>query len=349
MDPLHAHAGSAELRAARRTLAQRRRERLELRDHLGSARSSCVEHPRRRIARAPRRWRAATASSSASSACTSAVAAPSRSDSPAKSPPTSSACRSPSANRSRTLASASFQPSVPVLQELRAAPRRWSARRPASPSIQPSGAATCGLPASASTRVISRSGLMPGAMPAKDLEDVRVAVDHAGVGLLGAHRQARSALRARSAPCPQLPTVRRRGGSARRRRRCRPARAARRSRTAGRPCRRRHAAARSARSRGRGRARQLGHRHLVALRARRRRTHLDDDVPHRRRSARLRRAITCTLDSSPALAGEPALARQPLEQQVGQARQQSRGARSGQSAAVIGRSRLRRRRVSANQ
>jgi hypothetical protein len=38
-----------------------------------------------------------------------------------------------------------------------------------SPSIQPSGVAMCGLPASASARVISRSGLVPGCTRRKSL------------------------------------------------------------------------------------------------------------------------------------------------------------------------------------
>ena len=94
------------------------------------------------------------------------------------------------------------------------------------PSSQPSGAATCGLSASASARVISRSGLMPGRQPPEQLQDVGVAVDDAGVGLLDPHGQARAApragvARARSAP-PSGPSgvsprssVEQRGGAGR--------------------------------------------------------------------------------------------------------------------------------------
>ncbi len=110
----------------------------------------------RRVARAstgPASPRACSSATSVGSACaiaecTSAVAMPSRSDSAAKSPPTSSACRSPSANRSRTLVSASAQPSDAGAQELLEQAER--ARRAVDVALDP--ALQCGRRAGCPSR-----------------------------------------------------------------------------------------------------------------------------------------------------------------------------------------------------
>ena len=104
------------------------------------------------------------------------------------------------ANRSRTLVSASFQPSVPVLRnwEQTANVVGWPCSSPSDPSRP--GRPTWLLPASASTRVSSRSGLTPGGHRRNAFQDVGVAVDEAGIRLVGAHRKSGQVLQlARSA------------------------------------------------------------------------------------------------------------------------------------------------------
>src|SRR5215213_10233064 len=122
------------------------------------------------------------------SACTDAVAAPSRSLSAAKSPPTSSACRSPSAYRSRTLAVASRQPSLALGTNVCsiATVAAGTAGSGSSISMWPSSGAMCGF------FVV---GIEPRLEPPEELEDRLGPVDQGGVALLARDDVAGQALR----------------------------------------------------------------------------------------------------------------------------------------------------------
>ena len=115
------------------------------------------------------------------SACTSAVAVPSRSDSPAKSPPdlVRRAGR-PRANRSRTLASASFQPSVPARRNASTTARSWSSPSTPASRASPPARRRASLPLGERAGDLE-IGVEPGGDAAEHLEDVRVSEDQAGV------------------------------------------------------------------------------------------------------------------------------------------------------------------------
>ena len=122
-------------------------------------------------------------SASARSACTSATARPSRSASPAKSPPTSPACSSGAAIRSRTLVVAIAQPSTASETNCWSMPTVVGSPS-RSPVIEPSGARDV-LAADTLQRAVQQQVLVlaRGQLP-EQLEDVLPAVDQGGVALL---------------------------------------------------------------------------------------------------------------------------------------------------------------------
>ena len=121
----------------------------------------------------------------ASTRCTSATAAPSRWDSPAKSPPTSSACRSASANRLRALASARSQPSLAVRRNCCSIARCRSSARRVDPAVERSDVAA---PGPGQRLVDLDVGVAARGQPAEHLHQAVLAERDRGVALLAGER-----------------------------------------------------------------------------------------------------------------------------------------------------------------